>query len=204
MLIDSKIESLISELASDSDNFGGGAVGGIVAAMGIGLILMSIKISTKRKNFKVQPQKVKDEVTKYIKTLEISLLGAKATVEADALAFQDYMKAYRDKVVNLEPQSIACFNVPKQLADVCVAALSTSHELQPYISGSIKADLDMGQDLLKVVIKSALRNMEINLKQIKKDSKHQEYKSLINDAKKLGVSLWKVQLSTFRLPNNTN
>ena len=189
MLIESKIEKFLDELASDSDDFGGGAVGGVVAAMGIGLILMSIKISTKRKSFQNQSNKIKDDVKKYIKTLEVSLLGAKAVTDADALAFQEYMKAYRAGEKNLEPFAINCFNVPKQLADICIAALSTSHEIKDFVSGSIKADLDMGQDLLLTVLKSSLENMKINLKQITKSSKHDEYNSLVKESKKYGVSL---------------
>ena len=189
MLIDSKIEKFIDELSSDSDSFGGGAVGGIVAAFGIGLILMSIKITIKRKSFEALDIKTKDQVKKYIKSLEISSLGAKATVDADALAFQEYMKAYRLKKQDLEQQAIACFEVPRQLANICVASLSTTHEIQNLVTGSIKSDLEMGIALLKVVLESALKNMAINLKQIRRPESNRQYLELLKDANKFEVNI---------------
>jgi formiminotetrahydrofolate cyclodeaminase len=129
-------------------------------------------------------------VAAYIKTLEISKIAAEVIVDADAKAFQEYMVAYRKKVANMESFAINSFNVPKQLADICVAALSTSKELDEYITGSIRSDLEMGQDLLKVTLKSALKNMQINLEQISNKVKHKEFVSLKNEAEKVyGVSL---------------
>ena len=192
MMIETKISKFLEELASDSDSFGGGAVGGVVAAMGISLVLMSIKITIKRKSFNEKPVKIKQQVAAYIKTLEISKIAAEVIVDADAKAFQEYMVAYRKKVANIESFAINSFNVPKQLADICVAALSTSKELDEYITGSIRSDLEMGQDLLKVTLKSALKNMQINLEQISNKVKHKEFVSLKNEAEKVyGVSLWK-------------
>ena len=192
MMIETKISKFLEELASDSDSFGGGAVGGVVAAMGISLVLMSIKITIKRKSFNEKPVKIKQQVAAYIKTLEISKIAAEVIVDADAKAFQEYMVAYRKKVANMESFAINSFNVPKQLADICVAALSTSKELDEYITGSIRSDLEMGQDLLKVTLKSALKNMQINLEQISNKVKHKEFVSLKNEAEKVyGVSLWK-------------
>jgi formiminotetrahydrofolate cyclodeaminase len=190
MMIETKISKFLEELASDSDSFGGGAVGGVVAAMGISLVLMSIKITIKRKSFNEKPVKIKQQVAAYIKTLEISKIAAEVIVDADAKAFQEYMVAYRKKVANMESFAINSFNVPKQLADICVAALSTSKELDEYITGSIRSDLEMGQDLLKVTLKSALKNMQINLEQISNKVKHKEFVSLKNEAEKVyGVSL---------------
>ena len=192
MMIETKISKFLEELASDSDSFGGGAVGGVVAAMGISLVLMSIKITIKRKSFNEKPVKIKQQVAAYIKTLEISKIAAEVIVDADAKAFQEYMVAYRKKVANIESFAINSFNVPKQLADICVAALSTSKELDEYITGSIRSDLEMGKDLLKVTLKSALKNMQINLEQISNKVKHKEFVSLKNEAEKVyGVSLWK-------------
>ena len=192
MMIETKISKFLEELASDSDSFGGGAVGGVVAAMGISLVLMSIKITIKRKSFNEKPVKIKQQVAAYTKTLEISKIAAEVIVDADAKAFQEYMVAYRKKVANMESFAINSFNVPKQLADICVAALSTSKELDEYITGSIRSDLEMGQDLLKVTLKSALKNMQINLEQISNKVKHKEFVSLKNEAEKVyGVSLWK-------------
>ena len=192
MLIETEIKKFLNELASDSDSFGGGAVGGVVAAAGISLILMSIKITTKRKSFNEKPLKIKQQVASYVKTLEISKIAAEVITDADAQAFQDYMIAYRKKVSSMESYAINSFNVPKQLADICIAALSTSKELNDYITGSIKSDLEMGQDLLRVTLKSALKNMEINLEQISNKAKHKEFASLKNEAAKIyGVSLWK-------------
>jgi formiminotetrahydrofolate cyclodeaminase len=190
VLIETKLNDFLTELASESDNFGGGAVGGIVAAMGISLILMSIKISIKRKSFQELPQKLKQEVNSYIKTLEISKIGAEVITDADASAFQEYMKAYRNKVKDMEPFAIDCFNVPKQLADICIVALSTSQEIETHITGSIKADLEMGKDLIRTVLKSAINNMHINLKQINNQNKHKEYELLKKEAvNKYGVNL---------------
>jgi methenyltetrahydrofolate cyclohydrolase len=190
MLIETKINKFLDELASDSDTFGGGAVGGVTAAMGISLILMSIKISIKRKSFQALSSKIKSEVHAYIKTLEISKIGAEVIADADAKAFQGYMQAYRAKTPNLEPFAIDSFNVPKQLADVCIVALSTSKEIEAYISGSIKTDLEMGKDLLRVTLKSALMNMKVNLDQIKNQSKHKEFENLKNEASKIyGVTI---------------
>jgi formiminotetrahydrofolate cyclodeaminase len=190
MLIETKINKFLDELASDSDSFGGGAVGGVVAAAGISLILMSIKITIKRKSFNDMSPKVKQQVAAYIKTLEISKIAAEVITDADAQAFQDYMAAYRKKVASIENYAINSFNVPKQLADICIAALSTSKELNEYITGSIRSDLEMGQDLLKVTLKSALKNMKINLEQISNKEKHKEFVALKNEAEKVyGVSL---------------
>jgi formiminotetrahydrofolate cyclodeaminase len=48
----------------------------------------------------------------------------------------------------------------------------------------------MGQDLLKVTLKSALKNMKINLEQISNKEKHKEFVALKNEAEKVyGVSL---------------
>jgi methenyltetrahydrofolate cyclohydrolase len=190
MLIETKINKFLDELSSDSDTFGGGAVGGIIAAMGISLILMSIKISIKRKSFQEVSNKIKTEVNAYIKTLEISKIGAEVIVDADANAFQEYMKAYRAKTANIEPYAIDSFNVPKQLADICIVALSTSKEIETHISGSIRADLDMGQDLIRATLKSALINMQVNLKQIKSKTKHKEFENLKKEASKIyGVTI---------------
>jgi len=190
MLIETKINKFLEELASDSDSFGGGAVGGIVAAMGISLVLMSIKISAKRKSFNEKSLKIKQEVASYIKTLEISKIAAEVISDSDAKAFQEYMKAYRSKETNMEQYAIDCFNVPKQLADICIAALSTSKELEDYITGSIRSDLEMGQDLVKATLRSALKNMKINLEQISNKTKHSDFLSLKNEAEKVyGVSL---------------
>jgi formiminotetrahydrofolate cyclodeaminase len=189
MLIDYEIERFINELSSDSDTFGGGAVGGIVAAFGIGLILMSIKITSKRKSFEAIDLKTKEQVKKYIKSLEISSLGAKATVDADAIAFQEYMKAYRAKKQDLEQQAITCFDVPRQLANICVTSLSITQEFQNLVTGSIRSDLEMGMALLKVVLESALKNMAINLKQIRKPESNKQYLEILKDANKFGVRI---------------
>ena len=204
MIIETKISKFLEELASDSDSFGGGAVGGLVAAMGISLVLMSIKITIKRKSFSEKPLKIKQQVAAYIKTLEISKIASEVIVDADAKAFQDYMTAYRKKVANIESFAINSFNVPKQLADICIAALSTIKELDEYITGSIRSDLLMGQDLIKVTLKSALKNMEINLGQISNKVKHNEFASLKKEAEKVyGVILWKHYWAILKLRRNT-
>ena len=204
MIIETKISKFLEELASDSDSFGGGAVGGLVAAMGISLVLMSIKITIKRKSFSEKPLKIKQQVAAYIKTLEISKIASEVIVDADAKAFQDYMTAYRKKVANMESFAINSFNVPKQLADICIAALSTIKELDEFITGSIRSDLLMGQDLIKVTLKSALKNMEINLGQIINKVKHNEFASLKKEAEKVyGVSLWKHYWAILKLRRNT-
>jgi formiminotetrahydrofolate cyclodeaminase len=54
----------------------------------------------------------------------------------------------------------------------------------------VRTDLEMGQDLLKVTLRSALKNMKINLAQISIKSKHAEFTALKNEAEKIyGVSL---------------
>jgi len=168
-LWDLSLRSALERTASESPTPGGGSVAPLSAAFGLGLVLMALEISAKK-----QPSSEASELIARGRQLLSELSGF---VDRDVDVFRSYMRALKlpkqtepEKAARDAARDAACqlaARTPLQAAEVCLQALTFSHDAVPYVQKNVWSDLLAGVDMLFGALKAVLRTVDINLPQLR-------------------------------------
>jgi formiminotetrahydrofolate cyclodeaminase len=154
--------------ASAEPTPGGGSVAGVSATLGLGLVIMALEISAKRKDA-VEPEKTRALISE-ARALMVELSG---DADRDVLAFQDYMAAARlPKLSDEEKQkrrealdaaTRRATEAPLAAARHIIAALGLAEQAAPLSHLHVVSDVGAGTGLLEGALKAILFNVDVNL-----------------------------------------
>jgi formiminotetrahydrofolate cyclodeaminase len=154
--------------ASAEPTPGGGSVAGVSATLGLGLVIMALEISAKRKDA-VEPEKTGALIAE-ARALMVELSG---DADRDVLAFQDYMTAARLPKLSeeekqkrreaLDAATRRATEAPLAAARHIVAALGLAEQAAPLAHLHVVSDVGAGTGLLEGALKAILFNVDVNL-----------------------------------------
>jgi len=154
--------------ASAEPTPGGGSVAGVSATLGLGLVIMALEISARRKDA-VEPEETQALIT------EARALMAELSADADrdVLAFQDYMAAARlpklsdeekqTRRAALDAATRRATEAPLLAARHVVEALRLAGHAAPLSHLHVVSDVGAGAGLLEGALKAILFNVDVNL-----------------------------------------
>jgi methenyltetrahydrofolate cyclohydrolase len=154
--------------ASAEPTPGGGSVAGVSAALGLGLVIMALEISGKRKDA------VRVEETQALIEKARKLMGTlSADADEDVRAFREYMAVLRlpkgsdeEKAVRkeaLQGASRRATEAPLLAARHMVEALHLAELAAPLAHLHVVSDVGAGTGLLEGALKAVLFNVDVNL-----------------------------------------
>jgi formiminotetrahydrofolate cyclodeaminase len=154
--------------ASADPTPGGGSVAGVSATLGLGLVIMALEISARRKDAG-EPEKTGGLITE-----ARALMGElSADADRDVLAFQDYMAAARlpklseeekqQRRAALDAATRRATEAPLLAGRHIVEALRLAELAAPLAHLHVVSDVGAGAGLLEGALKAMLFNVDVNL-----------------------------------------
>jgi methenyltetrahydrofolate cyclohydrolase len=162
------LRDFLSATASAQPTPGGGSVACVTAAYGLGLVIMALEISRKRKDV-ARPAEI-DELIAEARPL-LDLIAAAA--DADIAAFRDYMAALRlpketgeqkrRRSTAMQEAVVRATESPLAAARLMVGALQLATRALPLTHAHVVSDVAAGAGLLDGALTAVLLNVDINL-----------------------------------------
>jgi formiminotetrahydrofolate cyclodeaminase len=154
--------------ASAEPTPGGGSVAGVSATLGLGLVIMALEISAKRKDAR-EPEKT----AALIGEARAIMAELSADADRDVLAFQDYMAAARlpkfsdeekrTRRAALDAAARRATEAPLLAARHIVDGLRLAGLAAPFSHLHVVSDVGAGAGLLDGALKAILFNVDVNL-----------------------------------------
>ena len=164
----SRLADFREATASAQPTPGGGSVAGVSAALGVGLLIMALEISVKRKDA-VLPENARELIAEARRLMALLSAGA----DGDILAFRGYMTALQlpkatdaEKALRREKLQSATRQAtesPLQTARHILDALRLAGKAVPLTHTHVVSDVAAGASLLEGALKAVLFNVDINL-----------------------------------------
>lgn len=164
--------SLRDQTASDSATPGGGSVACVTGALGLGLVLMALRITARK-----TPS---GPLQGLIERGSALMANVSAGADADVAAFASYMSALRlakgteeERATRLQKLSEAiteATRVPLAAAETMIAGLELAVEALPKVAHSVASDVFAGADLLRGAVSAVMRSVDLNLSSIQDGS----------------------------------
>jgi methenyltetrahydrofolate cyclohydrolase len=177
-------------LSSDAPSPGGGSAAALVAVLGVSLVEMVCRLNAKRKsNTNASLSQSHSKAAEEIRQKLLPLMTQ------DAQSFDAVMKVWKEKGEALQKALGQAMNVPLETADLCVRAMKIGETEIQSTSMHLISDLAESGHLLLSAFKSALLNVEINLRsltdQTTKKKTNDIVKELTRQAETIGSTLQK-------------
>lgn len=166
--------------ASDAPTPGGGSAAMVTATIGLGLVIMALRVTAKRAD---RP----DTITPLIDTGEGLMNELSAHADADIAVFEAYMDALtlpRDSEAEkqarrqrLAEAAIAATEVPLNAAQSTLEALDLARQAMDLAHKSIVSDAGAGGAILHGALTAVLYNVDINLGSIRSKQDADSYRT---------------------------
>jgi formiminotetrahydrofolate cyclodeaminase len=160
--------SLRDRTASDSPTPGGGSVACVTGTLGLGLILMALRITARK-----TPSELLHGLIERGSALMTDL---SAGADADVAAFELYMAALRfpksteaeraTRKQKLSEAATAASRVPLAAADTMITGLELAVQALPKVAHVVASDVLAGADLLSGAVTAVMRSVDLNLSSI--------------------------------------
>jgi glutamate formiminotransferase / formiminotetrahydrofolate cyclodeaminase len=165
------VEPFVEQLAAPTAAPGGGSASAAAAAMAAALANMVASMSRGKKAYVQYETQLSGAIAQLTQLRE----DLKASIDADAEAFNSVMKAYKeaktadDKTADslIDTALKGATLVPLGVAEKGYLILNIARSLEPITNPNMKSDLTTAQALAQAAIAGALANVEINLASIK-------------------------------------
>jgi formiminotetrahydrofolate cyclodeaminase len=154
--------------ASAEPTPGGGSVAAVSATLGVGLVIMALEISIRRKDA-VQP----DEARSLIENGRTLLGSLGGDADGDIRAFRAYMAALKlpklsdeEKAQRKEALRTATYRAteaPLLAAGHIIQALRLAKDALPLAHAHVASDVGAGAGMLEGALKAVLLNVDVNL-----------------------------------------
>lgn len=151
---------LLRRTASREPTPGNGSIAAVTGALGIGLVLMAVRITD-------------DASDGLVERGETILSRAMAAADRDVAAFgsvmdargmpEDDPAAREARATAVEHATVAATEGPLDLAATLVDALSLAAEAEPIVKPALVSDVLAGVDLIGAAARAALRAADLNL-----------------------------------------
>ncbi len=187
-LADMCLRGFIEKVASRSSTPGGGSAAAAIAAIGAGLGSMVAKLTYGVRKFET----VDKQMRNIIPVLHDAAMKLIPMIDADTIAFNDYMEGVRmpqdtpeEKQARFQKMQLGlktAVNVPLQTMRLGDAAWNAMGDIARYGNPASKSDIEVGARSLETGIWGAYRNVVINLSEIEDETFREK---TLADAKKL-------------------
>lgn len=168
-MLEEPCEKFLAKLASEAPTPGGGGAAALAGAIGAALVSMVANLTLgKKKYFAVEGQ-----IKPLLKKSEQLRDRLEHLVDADALAFGNFMQAYRlphttNEEADTRKAAIGeaardAAAVPLQIGDVCLEVLLIAKTIVSVGNTSVVTDAAVAALLARAAVRSACYNVEINL-----------------------------------------
>lgn len=178
------INDFLNEIDSPTPTPGGGSVASIVMAQGVSLIRMVAHLSIAKQKFKTLNEQIQNEYFAHFNQLEKDKQHALLLSDADTLAYNEVVLAYRlpkitddDKVIRtkaIDKAIIKATEVPFQVLELGRKIIIETLPMFEYASKSALSDFGVGLKLIEAGMYSAMLNVETNMASFN-DQKIAEY-----------------------------
>jgi len=163
-------DALLERTASDAPTPGGGSVSMISASFGLGLVVMALEITAKRKDRT-------DDPSDLIRSARALMGELKNHADADVAAFEAYMAALKlpkstdeekaSRKLALAEAAIEATKAPLQAARDVQEALGLAQQAEEMAHANIVSDVRAGAYMLAAAGRAVLLNVDANLGSIK-------------------------------------
>lgn len=163
------IDEFLNKLKSDAPTPGGGGVASLMAANGVGLIMMVANLTIANEKY-AEHKIINESVVKEAEELLETLTNG---IDTDAEVFEKVLEAYKtkdDKVIGTA--SVAAAFAPISVMNASVRALELCSALLGKSNPSVESDLYVAAQCLNAAIESAKYNVDANMDGIKKMDEH--------------------------------
>ena len=163
------VEPFIEQLAAARATPGGGSAAAASAAMAAALVNMVASMSRGKKAFAQYEPQLSQAVSRLAQLRE----ELKASIDADAEAFQAVMAAYKtskegtDGAGLIESALKQATGIPLQVAERAREVLGIAESLRPITSPNMSSDLTTAGALARASVEGALANVQINIESLK-------------------------------------
>jgi formiminotetrahydrofolate cyclodeaminase len=163
------VEPFIEQLSAPIAAPGGGSAAAASAAMAAGLATMVATMSRGKKAYAQYENQLTDAISRLSQLRE----ELKASIDADADAFNSVMAAYKKAKESSEGNELIgaalkhATSVPLGVAERARELVRITESLEPITSPNMKSDLVTAAALARAAIEGALANVEINLESLK-------------------------------------
>jgi formiminotetrahydrofolate cyclodeaminase len=157
--------SLRDATASDSPTPGGGSIACVTGSLGLGLVLMALRITARKTP--------RTELQRLIAAGSALLVRVSAAADEDVAAFALYMAALRlpkgdeaeraTRKHKLSQAAREATRVPLAAADTLLEGLAFASEALPIVAHVVSSDVLAGADLLGGAALAVMRSVNINL-----------------------------------------
>ncbi|OGE84870.1 MAG: hypothetical protein A3J48_02000 [Candidatus Doudnabacteria bacterium RIFCSPHIGHO2_02_FULL_46_11] len=178
---DQKLKDFLSSAASSEPTPGGGSVAGVVGALGMALLVMSLEIVVARAD-------AKPEARDFLLQAKKKLENLQKFADEDIEAYRRLMKAFSGPkdAKQISNAAEASARVPLNAAKELVSGMALAQSAFNFVSGSIRADVLASIIFMKAALEVNLKNVDLNLPFIADESVKA---SLAHDAKVLMASI---------------
>lgn len=172
----------LNAIAADTPTPGGGSVAAYVGAMAVSLVLMSIRISMKRKVFRTLPEEEQANVRANVAIVELAHEAFLQYYEEDIQAYATFMAGlpYANQEAK-EAKLTRCLEVPYELAEFTIRTGYEALALEPYISPMIRSDYTLAYSLWSVVLQASASNIRANLASLSNPALHQRVQIMLEE-----------------------
>ena len=163
-------QSLLERTASADPTPGGGSVGMLAGSFGLGLVLMALEVTCKRKDAPAGIDALLEEGRPLLE-------AARRSVDADVEVFEAFMAAMRlpkasddEKALRraaMQEATVKATEVPLEAAGLCASGLELAERAARSAHTNILSDVAAGVMLLSAAGRAVLRNVDANLGSLK-------------------------------------
>lgn len=163
------VEPFIEQLAAARATPGGGSAAAASAAMAAALVNMVASMSRGKKAYAQYEPQLSQAVSRLAQLRE----KLKASIDADAEAFQAVMAAYKtskegtDGAGRIDSALKQATGIPLQVAERAREVLGIAESLRPITSPNMSSDLTTAVALARASVEGALANVQINVESLK-------------------------------------
>ncbi|GAB4551680.1 MAG: hypothetical protein Tsb0013_13820 [Phycisphaerales bacterium] len=153
-----RVDELLASIGAKTPAPGGGAVTGLVGAVGAALAQMVVAYSVGSKKLESHRPAL-EQAAERLRDARDQLL---ALADADAQAYAHYNALEKD-----DPQrpsaALACIRVPLDVIDTCARLMDLCRDLAPISNRYLRSDLAIAAILTEAVARASMCNVRINL-----------------------------------------
>jgi glutamate formiminotransferase len=163
------VEPFVEQLAAPTPTPGGGSAAAAAGAMAAGLAQMVAGMSRGKKAYLQYEQELSLAIARLSQLRE----ELKASIDADAEAYNSVVKAYKqakdlpDGEAAIRAALKQATSVPLRVAELAQEVVQIAGKLGPVTNPNMKSDLTTSRALARAAIEGALANVEINLESLK-------------------------------------
>lgn len=172
-------QSLLERTASADPTPGGGSVAMLAGSFGLGLVLMALEVSRRRKH---APPAIDSLLAEGRPLLE----AARRSADADVEVFDAFMAAMRlpkssdDEKASrrsaMQDATVKATEVPLEAAGLCASGLDLAERAAGIAHANILSDVAAGALLLGAAGRAVLLNVDANLGSLKDETLRSRYK----------------------------